>query len=164
MKLSELEQKLGHKFTKLTLLEQALTHRSFGASHNERLEFLGDSVLNCAVAKELYRLFPIVPEGDLSRLRANLVNQQALFEIAQALPLGEYIRLGEGELKSGGIDRPSILADALEAMFGAILLDGGFAAAERVILLLYADAIFRLGRSIIHKHATPAMVRNGIAT
>ena len=146
-----ISQRLGYIFQQPDLLHQALTHRSYGMPHNERLEFLGDSVLNCAVAKELYRLFPMVPEGDLSRLRANLVNQQTLFEIAHAFPLGEYIRLGEGELKSGGIDRPSILADALEAIFGAILLDGGFAAAERVILLLYADLLSQLDPKTLGK-------------
>ena len=123
------------------LLRQALTHRSHSSPHNERLEFLGDSVLNCAVAGLLFRHFPHLPEGDLSRLRANLVNQQALFELAQTLGLGDEIRLGEGELKSGGHRRPSILADALEALLGAIYLDGGFAAAEKVVATLYASLL-----------------------
>jgi len=111
-------QRLGYAFNAPDLLRQALTHRSFGTPNNERLEFLGDSVLNCVVAKELYRLFPRLPEGDLSRLRASLVNQQTLFEVAQSLDLGEQVLLGEGELKSGGFRRPSILADTLEALFG----------------------------------------------
>lgn len=137
----KLARRLGHDFKQAELLRQALTHRSYGQPNNERLEFLGDSVLNCVVAKELYRLFPRLPEGTLSRLRANLVNQQALAEIAQSIDLGEHLLLGEGELKSGGFRRPSILADALEAAFGAIMLDGGFDAAERVIAGLFAPLL-----------------------
>lgn len=132
---------LGHDFRQPDLLRQALTHRSFGQPHNERLEFLGDSVLNCTIAKELYTLFPRLPEGTLSRLRANLVNQQALAEIALTLDLGEYLLLGEGELKSGGFRRPSILADALEASFGAVMLDSGFDAAAKVIAVLFASRL-----------------------
>lgn len=134
-------QHLGYAFTAPDLLRQALTHRSFGTPNNERLEFLGDSVLNCVVAKELYRLFPRLSEGDLSRLRASLVNQQTLFEVAQSLDLGEHVLLGEGELKSGGFRRPSILADTLEAVFGAVLLDSGFAEAERVVACLFAPRL-----------------------
>ena len=119
-----------HPFSNPELLRQALTHRSFGASHNERLEFLGDSVLNCIVAAELYRRFPQLAEGDLSRLRASLVNQQSLFEIALQIDLGTQLRLGDGELKSGGARRPSMLADALEALIGAVFLDAGFEAAR----------------------------------
>ncbi len=110
--LAELERRLGHKFEKPELAGQALTHRSHGTPHNERLEFLGDSLLNCAVATLLYTRFPRLPEGDLSRLRAALVNQASLSEVATRLGLGERLRLGEGELKSGGFRRPSILADA----------------------------------------------------
>ena len=106
---------------------------SHSASHNERLEFLGDSVLNCAVAALLYERFPHFPEGDLSRLRANLVNQETLSRIAASMELGGQLRLGEGELKSGGFRRPSILADALEAVVGAIFLDGGFDRAAEFI-------------------------------
>ncbi|KAK0349004.1 hypothetical protein LTR94_034904, partial [Friedmanniomyces endolithicus] len=105
--------------------------------HNERLEFLGDSVLNCVVASVLYERFGTLDEGDLSRLRANLVKQQALFEIAQKLDLSQFLRLGEGELKSGGFRRPSILADTLEALLGAIFLDSGFDSARDVIRAFY---------------------------
>jgi len=128
---------LGHDFRQPELLRQALTHRSFGADHNERLEFIGDSVLNCAIALSLYRRFPQIPEGDLSRVRANLVNKETLHRLALSLDLGKSVRLGEGELKSGGASRPSILADTLEALFGAILLDGGFDAAQAAILRVY---------------------------
>jgi ribonuclease-3 len=124
--LAELERRLGHRFANPELARQALTHRSFGAQHNERLEFLGDSLLNCAVATILYERFPQLPEGDLSRLRAALVNQRSLSEVALKLGLGDRLRLGEGELKSGGFRRPSILADSLEALLGAVFLDAGF--------------------------------------
>src|SRR4030088_417792 len=128
---------LGHDFRQPGLLRQALTPRSFGADHNERLEFIGDSVLNCAIALTLYRRFPEIPEGDLARVRANLVNKETLHRLALSLDLGRSVRLGEGELKSGGAGRPSILADTLEAVFGAILLDGGFDAAQEAILRVY---------------------------
>jgi ribonuclease-3 len=123
------------------LLRQALTHRSHGASHNERLEFLGDGVLNCVIAAELFRLFPQLAEGDLSRLRASLVNQQSLFEIAQEIDLGAQLRLGDGELKSGGARRPSMLADALEALIGAVFIDGGFEAARAFVLHLFGQSL-----------------------
>lgn len=129
---------LGHSFRRPELLRLALTHRSFAAEHNERLEFIGDGVLNCAVALMLYQRFPQLPEGDLSRLRANMVNRDALHRIALKLDLGAAIRLGEGELKSGGSGRASILADALEAVFGAILVDGGFDAAYAAIERAYS--------------------------
>ena len=132
-----LESALGHSFGRQELLVQALTHRSFGSPHNERLEFLGDSVLNCVVATWLYQRFASLREGDLSRQRANLVRQEALAEIAQTLALGDYLRLGEGELKSGGFRRPSILADGLEAIIGAIYLDAGFEAARAAIERLF---------------------------
>ena len=141
MRTEELEKKLGYSFRDIRLLTQALTHRSYGTPHNERLEFLGDSVLNCAVARLLFDRFQRLPEGDLSRVRANLVNQQALFEIADGLRLGEHVLLGEGELKSGGFRRPSILADALEAIFGAVFLDGGFDAANCVVRQLFEPAV-----------------------
>ena len=127
----------GHPFENPELLRQALTHRSHSACHNERLEFLGDGVLNCVIAAELYRRFPQLAEGELSRLRASLVNQQCLFEIAQQIELGAQLRLGEGELKSGGARRPSMLADALEAVIGAVFIDGGFEAARAVVLGLF---------------------------
>ena len=134
---SELEARLGHKFAAPKLLAQALTHRSHGTPHNERLEFLGDSVLNCAVAHLLHERYTKLDEGDLSRLRSNLVKQQTLYEVAQRIELAGYLRLGEGELKSGGFRRPSILADTLEALFGAVFIDGGFLAARAVIAKLY---------------------------
>jgi ribonuclease III len=132
---------LGHRFADPELLRRALTHRSFGASHNERLEYLGDSVVNCAVALELYHKFPALPEGELSRLRANLVNQQSLAAIAQRFSFGERLKLGEGELKSGGARRPSMLADAVEAVVGAVFLDGGFDAARKVVGVLFGAAL-----------------------
>jgi len=118
-------------------LQHALTHRSYAPGHNERLEFLGDSVLGCVIAKHLYGNYPQLSEGDLSRLRSNLVREETLAELAQQLDLGSQLKLGEGEQKSGGFRRPSILADALEALFGAVFLDGGFAEAEAVVLNLY---------------------------
>lgn len=146
-------KQLGYQFTQPALLQRALTHRSYSAAHNERLEFLGDSVLNCAVAKHLYQTYTEIPEGDLSRLRSNLVNQQTLAILAQQLNLGELLLLGEGEVKSGGARRPSILADALEALFGAVLLDGGFAAAEKVVLGLYVPFIARTDLHALGKDA-----------
>ena len=144
MKPQRLEAALGHGFGRPELLRQALTHRSFGASHNERLEFLGDSLLNCVVAAALYQRFAALKEGELSRLRASLVRQETLAEIARGLGLGELLQLGEGELKSGGAQRPSILADALEALFGAIYVDAGFDAVRRVIERLYEPAMTRI--------------------
>lgn len=137
MDATELENRLGHKFGATKLLTQALTHRSHSTTHNERLEFLGDSVLNCAVAHLLHERYTKLDEGDLSRLRSNLVKQQTLYEIAQRVELARFLRLGEGELKSGGFRRPSILADTMEALFGAIFLDGGFQAARAAIAKLY---------------------------
>jgi ribonuclease III len=134
-------KQIAYVFTQPQLLQRALTHRSHSAAHNERLEFLGDSVVNCVVAKYLHETYPDLPEGDLSRLRSNLVNQQTLYLLAQQLHLGELLLLGEGERKSAGSQRPSILADALEALIGALLLDGGFAAAEKVVLGLYIPFI-----------------------
>lgn len=129
--------KLEHAFSDPALLRTALTHRSFGIPNNERLEFLGDGILDFVVADLLYRRFPELPEGDLSRLRANLVRQDSLHQLALGIGIGDALRLGEGELKSGGASRPSILADALEAVFGAIYLDAGFAAAAAAIARLY---------------------------
>ena len=139
-----LQQALGYTFARPELLTQALTHRSFGALNNERLEFLGDSVLNCSVARALYDAFPDLPEGSLSRLRANLVRQETLAEIAASLKLGDTLRLGEGELKSGGFRRPSILADALESLFGAVFLDAGFDAAQRVVRGLFDPLVAQI--------------------
>ena len=141
MNADALEQAIGYRFSRRELLRQALTHRSFSAQHNERLEFLGDSLLNCAVALLLYDAFPTLTEGALSRLRANLVCQQSLADIAVMLQLGKYLQLGDGEQKSGGRNRPSILADACESLLGAIFLDGGFDAARQTVARLYADSI-----------------------
>jgi ribonuclease-3 len=138
---SRLEKALAYSFRQPELLRQALTHRSHSSPHNERLEFLGDSVLNCTVATLLFQQFPNLKEGELSRLRANLVRQEALAEIAAELGLGDALRLGEGELKSGGFRRPSILADALEAILGAVYLDAGFEAARTAIERLYQSRI-----------------------
>jgi ribonuclease III len=149
--LAELERRLAHPFASPELARQALTHRSYGAPHNERLEFLGDSLLNCAVATLLYERFPRLPEGDLSRLRAALVNQSSLSEVAVALGLGDRLRLGEGELKSGGFRRPSILADAVEALLGAVFLDAGFDATRQSVAHLLADKLERAEGSPVDK-------------
>ncbi|MEY3522781.1 MAG: hypothetical protein RIT33_198 [Pseudomonadota bacterium] len=136
-----LQERLGYTFQKPDLLMQALTHRSHSKKNNERLEFLGDSVLNCTVAEMLYERYSDLDEGDLSRVRANLVKQQALYEIAQALQLSDCLRLGEGELKSGGFKRPSILADSFEAIVGAIFLDSGFEASKKVLRKWYSQIL-----------------------
>ena len=139
--LAELETVIQYRFQDRLLLEQALTHRSYGRSHYERLEFLGDAILNAVVAEALYATFSELPEGDLSRLRANLVCQDQLVVVAEELKLSRYLRLGEGELKSGGQHRPSILADTVESLYGALWQDGGFEAAKRVILTAFAPRI-----------------------
>nr|WP_239690920.1 ribonuclease III [Chromobacterium sphagni] len=136
-----LVQALDYAFQKPELLRQALTHRSYSSSNNERFEFVGDSILNYTVARMLFDQFPQLTEGELSRLRANLVNQNTLAEIAHELQLGDYLYLGEGELKSGGFNRPSILADALEATFAAVSFDGDFSAAEQVVRRLYDQRV-----------------------
>jgi ribonuclease-3 len=153
MKHAALCKQIGYQFVQPQLLQRALTHRSYGAGHNERLEFLGDSVLNCSIAKYLYATYPDLQEGDLSRLRSNLVNQQTLATLAQQLNLGEQLLLGEGERKSAGYRRPSILADGLEALFGAVLLDADFTAAEKVILGLYVPFIARTDLKTLGKDA-----------
>jgi ribonuclease III len=135
--LTALQSRLQHRFANPRLLERALTHRSFGADHNERLEFLGDSVLNLAISGLLFEKLNALPEGDLSRVRANLVKQDTLFELAQALGLSSGLRLGDGEKRSGGHKRPSILADALEAVIGAVYLDAGFETAAQLVRRLY---------------------------
>jgi ribonuclease-3 len=136
--LSDLQTRLGYTFGQAALLQQALTHRSFSADHNERLEFLGDSVLNLAVSHMLYAQLSTLPEGDLSRVRANLVKQDTLHQLAKTLQLPAVMRLGEGEMRSGGQSRPSILADALEAIIGAVYLDGGYADAQALVAGLFA--------------------------
>lgn len=135
--LQSLQRRLQHEFSKPQLLSQALTHRSFSSDHNERLEFLGDSVLNLAVSSLLFSRLQDQAEGDLSRVRANLVKQETLHQLALGLRLSDVLRLGEGEARSGGHKRPSILADALEALIGAVYLDAGYAAADALVLRLF---------------------------
>ena len=135
--LLALQDRLQHRFAQSGLLELALTHRSFSANHNERLEFLGDTVLSLSISQVLYKVLGEMTEGELSRIRANLVRQETLHEIALKLDLGPLIRLGEGELRSGGPRRPSILADALEAVIGAVFLDAGFEVADALVRRLY---------------------------
>ncbi len=134
---SGLQDRLQHRFDQVKLLELALTHRSFSSHHNERLEFLGDSVLNLAVSRMLYTALSDQAEGDLSRVRANLVKQDTLHRLAVDVGLTGLIRLGDGEMRSGGQQRPSILADALEAVIGAVFLDAGYQAAEALVLRLF---------------------------
>jgi ribonuclease-3 len=153
MTASSVARQLGHTFSDPLLLRTALTHRSFGIPNNERLEFLGDGILDCAIAAALFHRFPDLPEGDLSRLRANLVNQEALHQLALGLNIGDALHLGEGELKSGGALRPSILADALEALFGAVYLDAGFLAVQAVIDKLYAPLLASLKPGEFQKDA-----------
>ena len=137
--LLALQKRLEHAFSNPQLLVQALTHRSFSSDHNERIEFLGDSVLNLAVAGLLYERLGDLPEGDLSRARANLVKQETLHQVAVSLGLPDLLRLGEGEARSGGQKRPSILADALEALLGAVYLDAGFDVASNLVRRLFKD-------------------------
>lgn len=155
--LDRLQSALGHEFRDPGLLVQALTHRSHGQSNNERLEFLGDSLLNCVIAIALFERFDELREGEMSRLRASLVCQEALHRIALGLDLGGYLRLGEGELKSGGFRRPSILADAAEAVFGAVFLDAGFPAAKGVIDRLYAPMVAEIDPRVAAKDPKTAL-------
>ena len=136
--IETLQQRLQHSFRNPALLVQALTHRSFSSDHNERLEFLGDSVLNLGVAHMLYQRLSTLPEGDLSRVRANLVKQDTLHHLAVELGLSGILRLGEGEMRSGGQKRASILADALEAVLGAVFLDAGFDAAHALVQRIFS--------------------------
>ncbi len=142
MTLASLQQQIQHVFTNKALLQQALTHRSFSSDHNERLEFLGDSVLGMAVAALLFRKLSHLPEGSLSRVRANLVCQDSLHQLALALHLPKLLRIGEGESKTGGHQRPSMLADALEALIGAVYLDAGFEVAQQLVWRFFADMDF----------------------
>lgn len=136
--IASLLKKLACSFNDIELLNEALTHRSYATKNNERLEFLGDGILNFVIAHELFKQYPDVQEGDLSRLRATLVNKESLAEIAGQLNLGEVILLGTGELKSGGFRRPSILADTVESILGAVYIDGGFESCRDLIIRLYA--------------------------
>jgi len=135
--IAALLKQLEYSFDNAELLDEALTHRSVAARNNERLEFLGDGILNFVIAHELFKRYPDVQEGDLSRLRATLVNKESLAEIANHLNLSEVIKLGSGELKSGGFRRPSILADAVESIFGAVYSDSGFESCRDLIVRLY---------------------------
>jgi ribonuclease-3 len=144
---------LDYVFAQPKLLQRALTHRSYAPEHNERLEFLGDSILGCVIAKHLYNTFPNLSEGELSRLRSNLVREETLVTLAQQLHLGSYLLLGEGERKSGGFSRPSILADAVEALFGAVFLDADFAAAEKVVLNLFVPYLAKVDVQTLGKDA-----------
>ncbi|MBP6252586.1 MAG: ribonuclease III [Rubrivivax sp.] len=139
--LTALQRRLGHAFGDPGLLQRALTHRSFGAEHNERLEFLGDAVLSLAISSLLYRHFADSPEGDLTRVRAHLVREESLHRLALALQLPEVLRLSDGEARGGGAGRPSILADAAEALIGAVFLDAGFDAAQAVVTHLLGEQI-----------------------
>lgn len=139
--IKKLCQKIDYDFKNTALLTEALTHRSVGAANNERLEFLGDSILNYVVAESLFTQLPDAREGELSRLRASVVKKESLVEIAQSLQLGDYLSLGSGELKSGGFRRESILADAVEAVIGAVLKDAGFETAKDLILRLCDEKI-----------------------
>jgi len=152
-----LAARLGYAFKQPALLQQAITHRSFSATHYERLEFLGDSVLNLAVSAMLYERLNDLPEGDLSRVRANLVRQDTLAALADCLQLGACLRLGAGEHRSGGRERPSILADAVEAIIGAVYLDGGFEPAQQLVRELYKDTPLGVGKAAMQKDAKTAL-------
>lgn len=150
---TRLEELLGHRFGRPELLEQALTHRSHGTPNNERLEFLGDGVLGCVMAEALVLRHPEMSEGELSLLRANLVREESLAAIAGSLGLAEHLRLGQGEGASGGAQRPSLLADTLEALFGAVFLDGGYDGARRAVLHALGAALDSAGASGVSKDA-----------
>jgi len=155
--LASLQSRLQHLFSDPALLQRAVTHRSFSADHNERLEFLGDSVLNLAVSSLLYQRLSSLPEGDLSRVRANLVKEATLHQLALGLRLPEVLRLGEGEARSGGQKRPSILADALEALIGAVYLDAGYGAAEALVHRLYEAVEINPQMQAVAKDAKTAL-------
>jgi len=142
-----------YTFQDASLMMMALTHRSFNAQHNERIEFLGDSILSFLIAQELYQRFPKIDEGDLSRLRAQLVKESSLSSIATSMGLGDFIQLGEGELKSAGWRRPSILADTLEAMIGAIYLDAGIEPAHQFVLRFFEKQLNEIDPKLIQKDA-----------
>jgi ribonuclease-3 len=142
--IERLSRRLGYRFQSAELIEQALTHRSAGARNNERLEFLGDALINFVIGDALFVARPLAAEGDLSRWRASLVCEESLVRVAEPLEFGDVLKLGPGELKSGGFRRSSILADTLEALVGAIYLDGGFEPARGACLRLYADALAQL--------------------
>lgn len=149
----DIQEGIGYRFSDPRLLRIATTHRSYGTPHNERLEFLGDGVLNCAIADVLFRRFDDMSEGEMSRLRANLVRQETLHQLALGLDMGNHLLLGDGERKSGGHSRPSILADAMEAVFGAVYLDGGYASAVDVISRMYLPLVEEIAPGCAAKDA-----------
>lgn len=148
---ASLSRIIHYTFNDPSFMIMALTHRSFSAQHNERLEFLGDSVLSFLIANELYKRFPRIDEGDLSRLRAQLVKESSLSTIATSMGLGDFIRLGEGELKSAGWRRPSILADTFESMIGAIYLDGGIEPTHQFVLRFFETQLNEIDPKLIQK-------------
>lgn len=148
---ASLSRIIHYTFNDPIFMIMALTHRSFSSQHNERLEFLGDSVLSFLIAEELYKRFPIIDEGDLSRLRAQLVKESSLSSIAMAIGLGDFIKLGEGELKSAGWRRPSILADTFESMIGAIYLDGGIEPTHQFVLRFFGQQLIDIDPKLIQK-------------
>lgn len=150
----DLQKELGYEFNDTSLLRQALTHRSYSRNNNERLEFVGDGILDYVIALNLYHLYPDLPEGELSKMRAGLVNQDSLAQIAGQLNLGHYLFLGDGEVKSGGRKRPSILADALEAIFAAVSLDGDFEKTRKVIEKLFYSPIHKQQQEDITDYKT----------
>jgi ribonuclease-3 len=151
--LAALQDRLQHRFRDPGLLARALTHRSFSAEHNERLEFLGDSVLSLAVSSLLYEQLRSLPEGDLTKVRASMVRQEPLHKLAVELGLPPLLRLGEGEVRTNGRQRPSILADAMEAVIGAVYLDGGFAVAEALVRRLFKDVEMKPSLAVAAKDA-----------
>ena len=146
-----LERRIGYHFKDPALLAQALTHRSFGTPHYERLEFLGDSVLGCAVTELLYQRHPDLPEGKLSRMRAGLIREESLARVARELGIAAFLRLDESTARNDGAERPSILADALEAVYGAVFLDGGYSAAQEVIARTFGTALTELDPDAVQK-------------
>jgi ribonuclease-3 len=148
-----IERRIGHRFRDPALLAQALTHRSHGSPHYERLEFLGDSVLGCAVTELLFRSHSGLPEGKLSRIRAGLIREESLAEVARGLGIAEFLRLDESTARNEGAARPSILADALEAIYGAVFLDAGYEAARGVIARTFETRLSRLDPDAVEKDA-----------
>lgn len=152
--IGRFETRIDYIFNDQELLRRALTHRSFQKQNNERLEFLGDSILGFIVAESLYHQFPRAPEGDLTKMRARLVRQSTLADLARKLGISDFLILGEGELKSGGSERDSILSDALEAVFGAVYLDGGYRNAKTIVLKLFADKLIEINTEDLKDNKT----------
>lgn len=157
--LDRLQGRLGYQFTQFELLKTALTHRSFSSNHNERLEFLGDSILNLVIAEALFTQFPSASEGELSRLRSLMVKGETLAEIAREFSLGDYLYLGEGEMKSGGFRRASTLADVVEAIIGAVYFDASMDAVKQLILKWFDSRLKQLTlEGCTHKHKDPKSI------